>query len=146
MDPIELVALLDPSDTSIEQPSVDVSDKFGSTPLHYAAQRGATISCMHLLRAVNINPIDNNNNTPLGLAVLYGHEGCALMLQQKGAAFVKPVGNLNKKPGLTYVEDNSCWKWNRLKEEEKLKYEIEAKKANCSIIEEVVRNDWQGLS
>ena len=68
------------------------------------------------------------------------------MLQQKGAAFVKPVGKLNKKPGLRYVEDKSCWKWNRLKEEEKLKREMEAKRANCSIIDEVVRNDWQGLS
>ena len=76
LDPIELVALLNPSDsTTIQQPSADVADNFGSTPLHYAAQRGATISCMHLLKAVNINPVDNNDNTPLGLAVLYKHEG-----------------------------------------------------------------------
>ena len=73
-------------------------------------------------------------------------EGCALMLQQKGASFVKPIGNLNRRPELRYMDDKSIWKWNRLKEEEKLQREIEAKKANCSIIEEVVRNDWQGMS
>jgi hypothetical protein len=67
------------------------------------------------------------------------------MLQQKGAAFISPVGNLNTKPDLKWKEDKSCWKWNRLKDEEKLKREIEAKKAHCSIIEEVVRKDWQGL-
>lgn len=75
IDPIELVALLDPSDNSSQAPSLDIADEFGSTPLHYAAQRGATISCMHLLRRVNINPIDRNDNTPLGLAVLHKHEG-----------------------------------------------------------------------
>jgi ankyrin repeat protein len=75
MDPIELVALLDPGDSPLQGQAIDVADEFGSTPLHYAAQRGATISCMHLLRRVNINPIDNNDNTPLGLAVLYKHEG-----------------------------------------------------------------------
>ena len=67
------------------------------------------------------------------------------MLQQKGASFVKPIGNLNRKPELRYMDDKSSWKWNRLKEEERLRREIEAKKANCSIIEEVVRNDWQGM-
>ena len=82
MDPIELVALLHPSDLSTmgQQSAADVADIFGSTPLHYAAQRGATISCMHLLKAVNISAIDNNNNTALGLAVLYGHEGRLYLL------------------------------------------------------------------
>lgn len=75
MDPIELVALLDPGDNPMQGQAIDVADVFGSTPLHYAAQRGATISCMHLLRRVNINPIDSNDNTPLGLAVLHKHEG-----------------------------------------------------------------------
>lgn len=41
-------------------------------------------------------------------------------------------------------DDKLSWKWNRLKEEEKLKRELDAKASNCSIIEEVVRNNWQG--
>jgi ankyrin repeat protein len=79
MDPIDLVELLEPiEDMPAEVPDTTPAvliDNFGSTPLHYAAQRGATISCMHLLRSMDMNPTDDNGNTPLGLAVLYGHEG-----------------------------------------------------------------------
>ena len=41
-------------------------------------------------------------------------------------------------------DDKLLWKWNYVRDKEKLKRELDAKEANCSIIEEVVRNDWQG--
>lgn len=44
IDPIEVVTLL----TGTMKGNIDVPDHYGQTPIHCAAFRGATISCMHL--------------------------------------------------------------------------------------------------
>ncbi len=50
MDPIEVVSLLVEAMEEERGSDVDVKDEFGSTPLHYAAYRGATVSCLLLLQ------------------------------------------------------------------------------------------------
>ena len=65
---------------------IDSRDEFLSTPLHYAAFRGAAVCCLLLLeRGADIEAVDRRGNTPLAYAVLGGHEGCALVLLQKKA-------------------------------------------------------------
>ena len=45
LDPIETVSLLA---AAMEGRHLNVQDKYGRTPLHYAAYRGAMISAMHI--------------------------------------------------------------------------------------------------
>ena len=52
MDPIELVTTLTSAMKGVD---IDVYDQFGQTPLHRAALRGATVSCMHLLQVIYAN-------------------------------------------------------------------------------------------
>ena len=47
IDPVEVVALLL---EAMDGQKVDEPDSFGCTPLHYAAFRGATVSCLLLLQ------------------------------------------------------------------------------------------------
>ena len=68
------------------QKEIDARDEFLSTPLHYAAFRGAAVCCLLLLeRGADLEAVDGRGNTPLAYAVLGGHEGCALVLLQKRA-------------------------------------------------------------
>lgn len=81
-DPIETVSSL----LEIEGCKADVQDSLGATPLHLAAQRGAYISCMNLLnKKVPVDLVDKFGNTPLAVAMKYGHSGVATLLIQSGA-------------------------------------------------------------
>lgn len=96
----------------------------------------------------NIDILDNNGNTPFGLTVLHGHEGCALQFQQKGAS---SIANLNT--NLTKVcpnenegnDRNDAWQWivAKRRTEEKARKQLEME--NYPILQEVVRKDWQGI-
>ena len=82
IDPIETVANL------LSQPGIeiDVSDSFGNTPLTYAAQRGSIISGLALLKAkAKIDHRNKLGNTPLGVALLAGHQNMAIFMIQKEA-------------------------------------------------------------
>jgi ankyrin repeat protein/predicted DNA-binding WGR domain protein len=82
IDPIETVANL------LSQPGIeiDVSDNFGNTPLTYAAQRGSIISGLALLKAkAKIDHRNKLGNTPLGVALLAGHQNMAIFMIQKEA-------------------------------------------------------------
>ena len=82
-DPIEICSMLV---EAMRGERVDSRDEFLSTPLHYAAFRGATVCCLLLLdKGADIEAVDRMGNTPLAYAVLGGHEGCALVLLQKEA-------------------------------------------------------------
>ncbi|KAJ3055438.1 hypothetical protein HK097_010471 [Rhizophlyctis rosea] len=87
-DPIEVLSWL------VELPAIqlDSKDKFGRTPLHYAARLGAFTSSSYLLeRGANIEGADGDGNTPLQVALLYRHIDFAVMLANRGAEVLQEV-------------------------------------------------------
>ena len=70
MDPIETVSSL----CTVSNINPNIPDKYGKTVMHYAAQRGATISSMYLeKKGVDLKQKDIFGNTPLAVAMLNGH-------------------------------------------------------------------------
>ena len=64
------------------------------TPLHYAAQRSATISSLYILgRGADLQKKDIYNNSPLGIALSRGHFNYGIILIQKNADVKIPVYN-----------------------------------------------------
>ncbi|KAJ3279593.1 hypothetical protein HK104_001312 [Borealophlyctis nickersoniae] len=87
-DPIEVLSWL------VELPGIllDGKDKFGRTPLHYAARMGAFTSSSYLLeRGANVEGVDADDNTPLQVALLYRHIDFAVMLANRGAEVMRDV-------------------------------------------------------
>lgn len=136
IDPIELVALLTSSMGSV---SLEIADNYGQTPLHRAAFRGATISCMHLvLKMKNIDIRDKDGNTPLGLALMNGHESCTLTLLQKGCSCTADL-ILMSQSGLDKNKENKhYWIWHYIRKEipPPVRYPI---------LQEAVKKDLQGI-
>ena len=88
IDPIETVA----SYCAYKEVEVDHPDCWGKTPIHYAAQRGAMISSIYLLkRKVDLERTDIYGNTPLGVALLHGHQNYAVILLQEGCDVNAPL-------------------------------------------------------
>ena len=66
IDPIESVSSL----CAIRDLDIEVPDKWNKTPLHYAAQRCATISSLYILqRGAQLESKDIYGNTPLAIAM-----------------------------------------------------------------------------
>ena len=111
IDPIETVANI------ISRPGVlvDVRDVWGGTPLNYAAQRGAAISAMYLLKKkANINNQNSDKNTPLNEALLSGHQNICNILIQSEASLKIPVT-------IHTAEEKKAELTKRLEEEKKKK-------------------------
>lgn len=71
---------------------MNIQDKFGRTPLHYACQRGSVISGRYLIkRKAQIDMVDVNGNTPLGIAFLNKHSNIATILIDNKADVCKRV-------------------------------------------------------
>lgn len=88
LDPIETVSSI------CGQPGLllDEADEWLKTPLHYAAQRGASISSLYMLqRGSNLEKTDIYENTPLGCALLGQHFNYCILLIQKEASVIKPI-------------------------------------------------------
>ena len=67
-------------------------DKWLKTPLHYAAQRCATISSLYILqRGAKLESKDIYGNTPLGITLLKKHFNYGIILIQKSADVTIPV-------------------------------------------------------
>lgn len=67
-------------------------DQWNKTPLHYAAQRGATISTLYILnRKADLEGKDIYGNTPLGIALTHNHFNYGIILIQKNADVKVPV-------------------------------------------------------
>jgi len=77
---------------------VDAGDRFGNTPLHYAAFRGLNeIVELLLTHGANILALNTNGSTPLHLAVAVGHVDTAgLLLINKSA--INPEDNYGSTP------------------------------------------------
>lgn len=94
----------------------------------------------------NIDIVDRNGNTPFGLAVLNGHEGCALQFQQKGA---NSITNLNTNVTQSVPNEgndrNDAWQWIIAKREKEENVRKKFEKENYPILQEVVSKDWQGI-
>ncbi|KAJ3139800.1 hypothetical protein HK100_010977 [Physocladia obscura] len=82
-DPVEIVDFL------VTQTGIlpDIVDKFGRSPLHYAALIGASSCTNSLLKAdVNLERPDKDGNTPLQLSLLGEHVDFYLNLGLQGAS------------------------------------------------------------
>jgi ankyrin repeat protein len=77
IDPIETVSSL------CGRPGleIEVADKWHKTPLHYAAQRGATICTLYILqRGANLESKDIYGNSVLGISILRKHFNYTILL------------------------------------------------------------------
>ncbi|KAG5886160.1 hypothetical protein JTB14_024840 [Gonioctena quinquepunctata] len=73
---------------------VDVTDYFGKTSLHYAANRGyLNIVLLLMNRQANVNIKDNEKNTPLHLACTNGQENCVRALIYSSREVELNIGN-----------------------------------------------------
>jgi ankyrin repeat protein/predicted DNA-binding WGR domain protein len=82
IDPIETVSNI----ISRKGVIIDIRDKWGNTPLNYAAQRGSVISALYLLQnKADINNVNGEGNTPLNEALVNGHQNMCIFLIQKNA-------------------------------------------------------------
>ncbi|CAG7784766.1 unnamed protein product, partial [Allacma fusca] len=145
IDPIELVAILAKAMKDagfIEE--LGFADGFEATPLHYAAARGATISASLLTADSNrLQDLpDKVGNTPFGLAVLNGHQACALHFQQRKAKFTVMI-NKNREENIPPKDDTWTWKFSA-QEEEQQKRKV-AKERIVSLLEQVACQEWQGI-
>ncbi|XP_022096541.1 serine/threonine-protein phosphatase 6 regulatory ankyrin repeat subunit B-like [Acanthaster planci] len=114
-DPIEIVTVLL---GAMKGKQVDTQDKFGQTPLHWAAYRGSTISAKHLVeKSKKLDIKDNHSNTPLAMAVLGGNDSVAIILIEAGAninltvTFVPPS---LEDPAKGQRESRKLWVWKPL--------------------------------
>jgi len=90
-DPIDsLVSLLALAPKG--QLDLNLRDKRKRAPLHYAAIRGATICSLKLItEKAEIDPIDEDGNTPLTLSFLAGYVDYSIVLLQRNASCHTPV-------------------------------------------------------
>ena len=88
IDPIETVSSL----CAKPNLEIEVPDKWLKTPLHYAAQRSATISSLYIIqRGAQLESKDIYGNTALGIALKKNHFNYGIILIQKKADVKVPV-------------------------------------------------------
>lgn len=119
IDPIETVSSYCgmQSGTLIDEPDV-----YGRTPLHYAAQKGSMISSIYLInRKVDINAKDIDGNTPLGIALLAGHQSYTVILMQNECNVRDSVYKIdickNRTDKIKARKDRLKWKLYKVKPE-----------------------------
>lgn len=82
---------------------IDVADNYGNTPLIYAAQRGAYLSIGMLhKRGANLNHFNNDNNSALSVALLYGKIDVAVYFLQQNVNFSHPCFDIDFKARLKH--------------------------------------------
>ncbi|KAH3758814.1 WGR domain protein [Pelomyxa schiedti] len=135
MDPIEELANM----CTLDGILLDVVDKFGRTPLHYASQRGATI-CAHTLiqRGADLVRPDEDGNTPLAIGLLSKFPDFSIALLQRGA---KPTVPLVAVTG-HFVTEKEVKEGSKFPVGEYVK----DSKTTHSIFKFVASNDWQGVA
>jgi len=88
IDPVETVTSL----LGIPECDHGAKDKWNDTPLHYAAQSGATICTIYLLnRGAEKDAKDNDGNTPLALAMKSNLSNLSITLIQQDAVVTNHI-------------------------------------------------------
>ena len=135
IDPIEACSMLV---EAMKGKNVDLKDEYGSTPLHYAAYRGATVSCLFLLQnGADINAVDDRGNTPLAYAVYGKHEGCALILLQKGASVNVTIKPFEKDMSGDDMENRFPYLPGHFRNN---------KQRPISLFQGIIQNSWLGIT
>lgn len=142
-DPIEVCSMVV---EAMEDRNVDEADEYGSTALHYAAYRGATVCCLLLIsKGADVNRVDLLGNTPLAYAVLGQHEGCALILLQKGANIHVNVHKLKTDWMNPHGKDNDTEK--ALAEYRyRFNHSENSERETFTLFEGLIQNSWLGIT
>lgn len=80
-------------------------DKFGKTPLHYAAELDYPKTLKFLLTKIGVNEKDRSQQTPLHLAVINDHMNVVCTLLNEKDVDINAVDNLNRTPLYLGVEN-----------------------------------------
>eukprot|EP00795_Rhopilema_esculentum_P008747 gene8747-14770_t len=147
IDPISIVRLIcDHAETkSVHTSVLSHKDNRQRTVMHYAALRGASISCLHMLKhGALANGVDEDGNTPVALALRSGHHGCAMILLQHSSKLstwdvITPVTEEQLKE---YKEEVASSRWKHA--------------ANCALqkpepvkksaLQIAIEKDWPGVA
>jgi len=146
IDPVELLSLISRQMFNL---NLDLKDKFGYTPLHYAAVRGATISCT-LLASHGCNVLNPSqlNNTPLASAIYYKRESCVLALMRSCFSETNKQASLNDFYYLNDTEvadhddDDNNTDWCSLSSSEKDLYPLN----KLPLYKLIISHKWEGVS
>ncbi|TRY73067.1 hypothetical protein TCAL_13884 [Tigriopus californicus] len=142
-DPIEVCSMIV---EAMADQNVDEADEYGSTALHYAAYRGATVCCLLLIsKGADVNRVDLLGNTPLAYAVLGQHEGCALILLQKGANIHVNVHKLKTARVSNHGNNDEM---DKARAEYSFRFNATEKKERdtFTLFEGLIQNSWLGIT
>ena len=122
IDPIEIFSYL----LSLNTIQLESQDRLGNRLLHYAAQRGAYLCVLYLLRAkAEVNVYNKVRNSPFNISLLNSHNDVAIILLQHSAQVNDMV----------YTVDHAS----------KRQYHLEKKKRNQEKAKEEQENSQQSI-
>jgi ankyrin repeat protein len=101
IDPIVYLSTL----LEIKDIDTDIPDYLGNIPLHYAAQRGSTISAMSLFNKDFINYKNKEGNTPLAYALIFDQVNIATYLFQQNSNINDNVYPLKERNIYKYLKE-----------------------------------------
>jgi len=105
-DPVETVTGL----CAAEGINLDIKDRRGRRPLHYAAEFGAYICILLMCKEkITLDEADADGNTPLALALQSGHKDTAAILIQNEAKVTNQIYQTNNRNFLFAHPKDSNW-------------------------------------
>jgi len=93
VDPVESVSSL----CNTKDIQLEVADHRGRMPIHYAAEGGAYICILLLMKKIEkLDEADADGNTPLGLSLTTGHKDTAAIFIEKKAVVTNMIYSIDK--------------------------------------------------
>lgn len=141
LDPIEILSYMLSQNTI----SLEEEDRYGNRLLHYAAQRGAYLCVLYLLRAkAEVNVYNKVGNTPFNISLQNSHNDVAIILLQHNAQVNDKVYQVDYESMRKYhIEKRKRAKEKRERQKEKEQTQsepIEEEEEDEEAEEEVVEN------
>ncbi|PAA55778.1 hypothetical protein BOX15_Mlig008630g1 [Macrostomum lignano] len=135
IDPIQVVSTLC-AETNVGH--MDRSDRWGATPMHYAAVRGSAVSIVFMNElGIKTDTARADGNTPLTLAAMSGHQNAMVSLLQLGSRLTVPVSlPLQPQPALDYQ-----WLPAKLTAQSKA-----GSVREWPLLEFALRKNWEGIA